>query len=96
MVTVSYFVHYGTLLKQNPTDIATKCFSFLIAECVRFLLQNAKVLLQNAIVITKCNDFITKCDVYYKIRRYTSQCSVICKTAKHLLLFSLDIVAQTQ
>ena len=39
--------------RQNPTDIVTKCFSFLIVECVRFLLQNAKVLLQNATFITK-------------------------------------------
>ena len=43
------------------------------------------------VFITKCESLIKKCDVYYKIRRYTSQCSVICKTAKHLLIFSLDI-----
>ena len=75
-VTVSYLIHYDTLL-QNATDIITKCDSYFITKCDRgllqsasgFLLQNATVLLQNAMVITYCDDYITKCDSYYKMRR---------------------------
>ena len=75
-VTVSYLIHYGSLL-QNATDIITKCDSYFITKCGRcllqdasgFLLQNATVFLQNATVITKCLDFITKCDSFYKMRR---------------------------
>ena len=66
-VTVSYLIHYDTLL-QNATDIITKCDSYFITKCERsllqkassFLLQNTTVLLQNATVVTNCDDFITK------------------------------------
>ena len=79
-VTVSYLIHYDSLL-QNATDIITKCDSYFITKCDRsllqnasgFLLQNATVLLQNTTVITKCDDFVTKCDVYYKLRQYSVQ-----------------------
>ena len=54
MVTVSYLVHYDTLL-QNATNIIAKCTSILITKCVNF--------------ITKWVNFITKCDVYYKMRQ---------------------------
>ena len=80
IVTVSYLIHYNSLL-QNPTDIITKCDSYFITKCNKsllqyasgFLLKNATVLLQNATVITHCDDLLqnatvfTKCDVYYKL-----------------------------
>ena len=54
-VTVSYLIHYDSLL-QYTTDILAKCDSYFITKCNRsllqnasgFLLQNATVLLQNA------------------------------------------------
>ena len=52
-VTVSYLIHYDSLL-QNATV---------------FLLQNATVLLQNATVLLQNATVITKCDVYYKFRQ---------------------------
>ena len=74
-VTVSYLIHYDSLL-QNAIDIITKCDRYFITKCDKgllqnasgFLLQNAIVLLQNGTVITNCDDFITKCDSYYKLR----------------------------
>ena len=71
-VTVSYLIHYDSLI-QNATDVITKCGRSLLQNASRFLLHyndfNAKcdsyyklataILLQNATVITKC-------DVYYK------------------------------
>ena len=64
-VTVSYLIHYDSLL-QNATDIITKCNSYFITKCDRSLLQNVTgFLLQNATVL------ITKCDVYYKLRQYS-------------------------
>ena len=62
-VTVSYSIHYDSLLK-NATDIITKCGHYFITKCERSLLQNMLgFLLQNATVITKY-------DVYYKLRQY--------------------------
>ena len=54
-VTVSYLIHYDSLL-QNATNIITKCDNYFITKRDRsllqnalgFLLQNASVLLQNA------------------------------------------------
>ena len=67
-VTVSYLIHYDTLL-QNATDVITKCNSYFIKKCDRSLLQNVLgFLLPNATVITNCDDFTTKCYCYYKIR----------------------------
>ena len=71
-VTVSYLIHYDSLL-QNATDIITKCDSYFITKCDRSLLQNASgfslqiatISLQNATVITKCY-------VYYKLRQYAT------------------------
>ena len=51
--SVSYFIHYDSLL-QNATAA---------------LLQNATVSLKNAIVTMNCCDFIAKCGNYYKMRR---------------------------
>ena len=67
-VTVSYLIHYDSLL-QNVADIITKCVSYFITKCHRSLLQNATVLLQTETVITNCDNFVTKCDSYYKMRR---------------------------
>ena len=75
-VTVSYLIHYDSLL-QNPTDIITKCDNYFIAKCDRSslqnalgsLIQNATALWQNRTVFTNCNKFITKCDIYYIMRR---------------------------
>ena len=39
-VTVSYLIHYDSLL-QNATNIITKCDSYFIRKCDRSLLQNA-------------------------------------------------------
>ena len=70
-VTVSYLIHFDSLL-QNTIDIITKCDSYFIIECDRRLLQNASGFsLQNATVITNYDDFITNCDVYYKLRQYS-------------------------
>ena len=55
-VTVSYLIHYDSLL-QNATDIITKWDSYFITKCVRFFIKN-------------CDNFITKCDSYYKLRRF--------------------------
>ena len=49
-VTVSYLIHYDSLL-QNATAI-------LLQNASAFLLQKATVLLQNATVITSCDNFI--------------------------------------
>ena len=56
-VTVSYLMHYDSLL-QNATDIITKCDSYFITKCNRSLLQNAFFY----------DNFIIKWDSYYKIR----------------------------
>ena len=77
-VTVSYLIHFDSLL-QNAIDIITKCNSYFIIECDRRLLQNASgillqnvtFLLQNATIITNYDDFITNCDVCYKLRQYS-------------------------
>ena len=53
-VTVSYMIHYDSLL-QNATDFITKC---------------DRSLLQNATTITNYDVFITKCDSYYKLQQY--------------------------
>ena len=53
-VTVSYLIHYDSLL-QNAIDIITKCDRMrqkFITKCIGFF-------------ITKCGSFITKCDSYY-------------------------------
>ena len=55
-VTVSYLIHYDSLL-QNATDIITKCDSYFITKCVRFF-------------ITKYDSFITKCNSNYKLRQF--------------------------
>ena len=56
-VTVSYLIHYDSLL-QNATNIITKCDSYFIIKCDRRF-------------ITKCvRFFITKCDFNYKLRQY--------------------------
>ena len=57
-VAVSYLIHYDGLL-QNAADMITKCDSYFITKCVRFLLQNGTVLLQNVTVTTNGNNFIT-------------------------------------
>ena len=75
-VTVSYLIHYDSLL-QNATYIITKYVSNFFIKCNRsllqyasgFLLQNVTVSLQNATVITNYDDFITKYDSYHKMRR---------------------------
>ena len=70
-VTVSYLMHYDSLL-QNATDIITKCDSYFITKCNRSLLQNASVflwqfyykmrqLLQNMSFITNCGSIL----IYY-------------------------------
>ena len=62
-VTVSYSIHYDSLLK-NATDIITKCGNYFVTKCERSLLQNMLgFLLQNATVITEN-------DAYYKLRQY--------------------------
>ena len=67
-VTVSYFIHYGSLL-QNGTDIITKFESCFMTEFHRSLLQNASgFLLHNVTVITDCDNFTRKCDSCYKMR----------------------------
>ena len=63
MLTVSYLVHYDTLL-QNPTDIITKGHSRFITKFGKgflqivsdVLLQYLTPLLQNSAFITKCVD----------------------------------------
>ena len=60
VLTVSYMVHYDTLL-QNMTDIIAKYDNYFIIKCNKGLLQNSSgallqtvtVLLQNSSVITK-------------------------------------------
>ena len=76
MVTVSYLVHYDTLL-QNVTDIITKCDGYFITKFYESLLQNASgFLLQNATVIANCVDFISKCNNYCKVQRSLKNVSV--------------------
>ena len=66
-VTVSYLIHYDSLL-QNATDIITKCDSYFITKCDRSLLQKASgFLLQNATILLKNSTVIKKCDNYYKL-----------------------------
>ena len=50
-----------------------------ITKYVRCFITKCEVLLQNVTVITKFVDFITKCDVYYKMRRHSTQ---LCSSAK--------------
>ena len=60
-VTVSYLIHYDSLL-QNATDIITVCNNYFITKCDRSLLQNTSgFLLQNATI------FLQKRDIYYKM-----------------------------
>ena len=82
-VTVSYLIHYDSLL-QNATDIITKCDSYFITKCDRSLLQNSSgFLLQHAIVITKCDNFLTKCESYYKMGRLLEVATVHSKTLQN-------------
>ena len=63
-VTVSYLIHYDSLL-QNATDIITVCNNYFITKCDRSLLQNASgFLLQNATI------FLQKRDIYYKMWQF--------------------------
>ena len=73
-VTVSYLIHYDSLL-QNATYIITKCDNYFITKCGRSLLQNAAgFLLQYATVITNCDNFIAKYDSHYKNVRFITNC----------------------
>ena len=59
MITVSYLVHYDTIL-QNTTDFIAKCNSNFITKCDEGLLQmqqfcyKIRKLFQNSMFITKC------------------------------------------
>ena len=57
-VTVSYLIHYDSLL-QYATDILAKCDSYFITKCNRSLLQNASGFYY------KMRQF------YYKMRQHT-------------------------
>ena len=65
-VTVSYLIHYYSLL-QNVADIIAKCDSYIITKCEISLLQNASsflsqdttILLQNATL--QNGTFFTNC-----------------------------------
>ena len=63
VVTVSYLVHYETLL-QNATDIIT--------NATAILLQNAKKIYYKICwyYIIKYDSFIARCDSHYKICRF--------------------------
>ena len=76
-VTISYLIHYSSLL-QNATDIITKCDRSLLQNVPGFLLQNVKLLLLNATIIIKCDNFTTKCDSYFKMRRLLQIATVQC------------------
>ena len=54
-VTLSYLIHYDSLL-QNATDIIAKCGSYFITNCDRSLLQNTSSF------ITSCYSFIKICE----------------------------------
>ena len=67
-VTVSYLIHYDSLL-QNATVFITECGSYFITKCDKSLLQNVSgFVLQNVIILLQNATVITKCDVYYKLR----------------------------
>ena len=46
-VTVSYLIHYVSLL-QNAIDVITKCDSYFVTKCDRSLLQNANIFITSA------------------------------------------------
>ena len=67
-VTVSYLIHYDSLL-QNATVFITECGRYFITKCDKSLLQNVSgFVLQNVIILLQNATVITKCDVYYKLR----------------------------
>ena len=96
IVTVSYLIHYDSLL-QNATDVITKCGSYFITKCDRSLLQNASgslfvllsstVLLENTTVITNCDNFIIKCYNYYMMRRLLQIATVQYETLSETTFF---------
>ena len=96
IVTVSYLIHYDSLL-QNATDVITKCGSYFITKCDRSLLQNASgslivllsstVLLENTTVITNCDNFIIKCYSYYMMRRLLQIATVQYETLSETTFF---------
>ena len=60
VLTVSYMVHYDTLL-QNMTDIIAKYGNYFITKSNKDLLQNSSgVLLQNVTVLLQNSSVITK------------------------------------
>ena len=76
MATVSYLVHYDTLL-QNTTDIITKYGSCFITKYDKSYFKMRQVFYYKMWqFITKCVDFITECDSYYKMRSLLQNVSV--------------------
>ena len=65
-VTVSYLIHYYSLL-QNVADIIAKCDSCIITKCEISLLQNASSFLSQHTTILLQNATVTKWDVFYKL-----------------------------
>ena len=82
VLTVSYLVHYDTLL-QNAADIIAKCDSYFITKCDKSYDKMRQVfyykmwqfyykirqLLQNASILLQNSTVIAKCGVYYRMRR---------------------------
>ena len=71
-VTVSYLIHYDSLL-QNVADIIRKCVSYFITKCHRSLFKMRQYyykllqLLQIATILSQSATVTTKCNVYYNL-----------------------------
>ena len=91
-VTVSYLIHYDSLL-QNATYIITKCDSYFDAKCDRSLLQNGSgFLLQNVTALIKKCEFSQNATVLLRGRRgvgWVGQYQFLRKITTHLPYFHL-------
>ena len=57
-MSISYLIHYGSLL-QNVTNIFATCDSHFITKCDKSLSQNVSgFLLQNATFIANCDSTV--------------------------------------
>ena len=91
-VTVSYLIHYDSLL-QNATYIITKCHSYFDAKCDRSLLQNGSgFLLQNVTALIKKCGFSENAAILLRGRRgvgWGGQYQFLRKITTHLPYFHL-------
>ena len=79
-VTVSYLIHYDSLLQNATATLLQKCDRSLLQKVSGFLLQNTTVFLQNVAVVTNCNitGRITKLGAFLGKKFFRTLKKIVC------------------